>query len=200
MPTPITERSRFKITNRIPIGSRYADDETGYTLVAYSVDPVNGRAEPLFIADDDIGEGAASQHWMDRAMHGSTPLLAVSDVVGIGSETLHPAPDDADKAAAAFAALATREEHTFRDTGDFSRVTLYAELNSDEEVAAFLAYAKAELELRSAQRRLERAARDRSERIALVADLTGSQRQAAKVLGVNQSTVSRALRERPERP
>ncbi|MFE9936304.1 hypothetical protein [Streptomyces hirsutus] len=35
---------------------------------------------------------------------------------------------------------------------------------------------------------------------ARIADLKGSQTSAARTLGVNQSTVSRALRERPELP
>ncbi|SFY54030.1 hypothetical protein [Streptomyces sp. F-1] len=88
----------------------------------------------------------------------------------------------------------------FRDTSDFSRVMLHGDLGSDEEVTAFLLYAKAELELRLPQRKLERASRERAERIALVADLTGSQRRAARVLGLNQSTISRALRECPQLP
>jgi hypothetical protein len=173
--------------------------EEEFTLVAYSVDPHSRTAFPLFVADADITAGS-NTHWYDRATKGSIALLEVSDVVGIGSEVLHPATPDQERSDAAIAAIASREEHTFRDTSDFSRVMLHGDLNTDEEVTAFLAYAKAELELRVAQRQLEKTSRERSEWIARVADLTGSQRRAARVLGLNQSTISRALRERPERP
>ncbi|MFE0470442.1 hypothetical protein ACFW2V_02350 [Streptomyces sp. NPDC058947] len=195
----ITENDRFSIADRMPIGSRYTDGEEAFTLVAYSVDPHSRTAHPLFIADADIAAGP-NTHWYDRATSGSIALLEVSDLLGIDDEALQPADPDQERTDAAIAALAGREEHTFRDTRDFSRVMLHGDLNSDEEVAAFLAYAKAELELRVAQRQLERTSRERSERIALVADLAGSQRRAAQVLGLNQSTISRALRERPERP
>ncbi|MFE6355844.1 LysR family transcriptional regulator [Streptomyces rochei] len=195
----ITEDDRFSIQDRSPIGSRYTDGDEEFTLVAYSVDPHGQTAFPLFIADADIAAGP-NTHWYDQAAKGSIALLEVSDVVGIGSEVLHPASPDQERTDAALAALASREEHAFRDTSDFSRVMLHGDLSTEEEVAAFLAYAKAELELRVAQRQLEMASRERSELIARVADLTGSQRRAARVLGLNQSTISRALRERPERP
>jgi hypothetical protein len=195
----ITENDRFSIADRAPIGSRYTDGEEEFTLVAYSVDPHSRTAFPLFIADEDVAAGP-NAHWYDRATKGSIALLEVSDLVGIDDEAIQPAAPNQERTEAALAALANREEHTFRDTSDFSRVMLHGDLNTEDEVTAFLAYAKAELELRVAQRQLERASRERSERIALVADLAGSQRRAAQVLGLNQSTISRALRERPERP
>ncbi|MDH6224383.1 hypothetical protein [Streptomyces sp. MJP52] len=198
--TAITENDRFTIADRAPIGSRYTDGEETFTLVAYSVDPHAGTAHPLFIADEDITKDPASQHWMEHATEGSIPLLEVPDVVGTGSETLRPAAPDQEKADAALAALTAREEPAFRDTRDFTRVMLHGDLDSEEEVAAFLAYGKAELELREAQHVLERKARERSERLAALNDLAGSQRRTARVTGHNQSTISRALRERPERP
>lgn len=197
MPSNITEDDRFRIADRAPIGTRYTNGDETVTLVAYSVNPHAGTASPLFIADSDITKAPPS-HWYDRAIDGSIPLLEVPDVVGIGSEVLQPAAPDQEKTDLALAALAAREEPTFRDTRYFSYVMLHGDLTSEEEVAAFLAYAQAELELRAAQYAVERMARERSERIALIADLTGSQRRAAGVLGLNQSSISRALRERPQ--
>ncbi|MET9445037.1 hypothetical protein [Streptomyces sp. NPDC006610] len=199
-PGPITEDDAFRIEDRAPIGTRYASDEDGpVTLVAYEVDPHSRTARPLFIADEDLAK-KPSTHWWDRAAVGSIPLYDISDVVDSSDPVLRPTDADPEQAALARAALAHRTEPTFPEVSVFSRVRLYDDLNTDEEVRAFVAYAKAELKLREAQDALARASRERSEKIALVADLKGSQQRAARTLGLNQSTVSRALRERPARP
>lgn len=197
MTTAITAKNRFRIEDRAPIGTRYTDGEDTYTLVAYSVDPQPRSARPLLIADTDL-DAKPLTHWYDRATKGSIEVLDISDVLAAG-ETLQPAEPDTEKADAARAAFAGRTEPTFRDMSYFSHVTLHADL-ADDEVSAFLAYATAELELRIAQRELERAAQARAERIALMVRLKGSQSEAARTLGLNQSTVSRAVRDVPERP
>ncbi|MER6605650.1 hypothetical protein ABT282_06985 [Streptomyces sp. NPDC000927] len=198
-PKPITGGgTRDHIEDRSPIGTRYADGKYTYTLVAYSVDPYSQHAMPLFIADGD--PDVPVSNWYERAAYGSIHLYELPDIANDG-ETLEVAEPYEEKTAAAFTALTNRVEPTFRDTTDFTRVTLYADLANDNEVAAFLAYAKAELKLREAQYLVERAAQDRADMIALLVDLKGSQPKAAKTLGLNQSTISRALRERrPEQP
>ncbi|MFE6412598.1 LysR family transcriptional regulator [Streptomyces sp. NPDC057837] len=198
-PKPITEDDAFRIEDRAPIGTRYTNEDGPVTLVAYEVDPHTRTARPLFIADEALTK-KPSTHWYDRATVGSIPVYDISDVVGIGDPALNPTQPDPEQAILARAAFANRTEPTFLDTSVFSRVHLHDDLNSEEEVEAFLAYAKAELELREAQWKLDKAARERSAKIARMVDVKGSQQAAARALGLNQSTVSRALRERPERP
>lgn len=198
-PKPITEDDAFRIEDRAPIGTRYTNEDGPVTLVAYEVDPHARIARPLFIADEDLAK-EPSTHWYDRATVGSIPVYDISDVVDRNDPALHPTRPAPEQAALARAAFAKRTEPTFLDTTVFSRVHLHDDLNSDEEVNAFLAYAKAELKLREAQWLLDKAARERSEKISLMVDLKGSQHAAAQTLGVNQSTVSRAVRERPARP
>ncbi|MFM9629350.1 hypothetical protein ACKI10_17205 [Streptomyces galilaeus] len=200
-PKPITEHDAFRIEDRAPIGTRYTDGSGKYpvTLVAYDVDPYARAALPLFISDDELAK-EPSTHWYDRAVDGSISLEEISDLVGTGDPALHPSQPDPEQGALARAALVNRTEPTFLDTTVFSRVRLYGDLDTDEEVEAFISYAKAELELRKSQWTLEKASRERSQRMARIADLKGSQQATAQTLGVNQSTVSRALRERPERP
>lgn len=198
-PKPITEDDAFHIEDRAPIGTRYTNDDGPVTLVAYEIDPYARTARPLFIADEDLAK-EPSTHWYDRATAGSIPLYDISDLVGIDDPALHPTQPDPEQAALARAALTNRTEPTFTDTTTFTRVRLCGDLNTEEELAAFLAFSKAELELRETQWKLERISRKRSETIARIYDLKGSQQAAAQTLGLNQSTVSRALRERPERP
>lgn len=199
-PKPITVKTR-RAEDRSPIGTRYTDGEYTYTLVAYSIDPHSPRsAYPLFVDDDDLNGPAP--HWFDRMTNGALNLLYAPDILGDGKdEVLKVAPADPEAAAKAQAAAVKQyQDRPYRDTGELQRVMAFDDLASDEELAAFVEFGKAELELRQAQQALERASRQRSERVARIADLKGSQKSAAQTLGVNQSTVSRALRERPELP
>lgn len=199
-PKTITEDSG-RMASRSPIGTRYTADKDSYTLVGYSIDPyAPTQAFPVFVADDDL-DAIPNPNWYDRLANGALNLLYPEDILGIGCEELHVAPADQEVASKARAAAVKQyQDRPYRDTGEIHRVMAFADLTSDDEVAAFIAFAKAELELRKAQRALERASRDRSELVARIADLKGSQTAAAQTLGVNQSTVSRALRERPELP
>ncbi|MFF8911544.1 hypothetical protein [Streptomyces olivaceoviridis] len=198
-PQPITEHSDT-MSDRSPIGTRYADEDGTYTLVAYLIDPHAPRyARPVLVADDDLTNPPS--HPYDRIANGDLPLLYPEDVCGLGSETLEVAPDDPEMTAKARAAAVKQyQARPYRDTGEFNRVMAFDDLTTDEELAAFINFAAAELELRQAQQALEKASRTRAEHIARIADLKGSQQAAARTLGVNQSTVSRALRERPELP
>jgi hypothetical protein len=198
--TPITAK-KHRTADRSPIGTRYTDGTYTYTLVAYSIDPHSpNRALPLFVDDDDLN--GTDPHWFDRLTNGALNLMYTEDILGDGDdEVLEVAPADPEKAAQArAAAIKQYQARPYRDTGELGRVTAFDDLTTDEELAAFIEFGKAELELRKAQWALERVSRERSERVARIADLKGSQRAAAQTLGINQSTVSRALRERPERP
>jgi hypothetical protein len=199
-PKPITVKTR-RIEDRSPIGTRYTDGTYTYTLVAYSIDPHSPRsAHPLFVDDDDLNN--PDPHWFDRMTNGSLNLRYVPDILGDGrDEVLEVAPADPEIAARARAAAVKQyQDRPYRDTGELQRVMAFDDLTSDEELAAFVEFGKAELELRQAQRALERASHQRSERMARIVDLKGSQQAAARTLGANQSSVSRALRERPELP
>ncbi|MGW4825450.1 hypothetical protein ACWEP4_42905 [Streptomyces sp. NPDC004227] len=198
-PQTITEKSN-RMSQRSPIGTRYTDGEYTYTLVAYSIDPyAPKRAHPIFVEDGALN--GTTPHWFDRLTNGDLHLMRAQDILGIGSETLEIAPADPETEAKARAASVKQyQARPYGDTMQFTEVMAFDDLATDEELAAFIEFGKTELELRKAQWSLERASHDRSERIARIADLKGSQQAAAQTLGVNQSTVSRALRERPERP
>lgn len=197
-PKPITEDTN-RMSDRSPLGTRYTDGSETYTLVAYLIDPRAPRyAKPAFVADRDLTN--PSTHWYDHLANGALPLLYPEDICG-EDEELTVAPEDSETASTARAAAVKQyQARPYRDTGEFSRVMAFGDLATDEELAAFVEFAKAEVELREAQWKLEHVSRERSEMIARICDLKGSQQAAAQTLGVNQSTVSRALRERPERP
>lgn len=199
-PKPITERTRH-IEDRSPIGTRYRASYEGdghcYTLVAYELDPTQPRtAIPYFIGDYQFN---TKRTWVDQLTDGTILIETAAEIV-TDDQVLEVAPDDLEKATRARSAAMGRYQEPYRNTGDFGRVLAFEDLTTDQEVAAFHAFAEAERKLREAQWTLERVARERSERVARIADLKGSQSAAARTLGVNQSSVSRALRERPERP
>jgi hypothetical protein len=197
-PKPITEDT-YSMSERSPLGTRYTDGTETYTLVAYLIDPRTPRyARPVFVADDDLAN--PSEHWYDRLANGALPLLYPEDVCD-EDEPLTVAPEYPEAAAAARAAAVKQyQARPYRDTGEFGKVMAFGDLATDEEVDAFIDYARAEVELREAQWKLEKVSRERSGKIARIYDLKGSQHAAAQTLGLNQSTVSRALRERPELP
>ncbi|MFE6474537.1 hypothetical protein [Streptomyces rochei] len=197
-PKPITEDTN-RMSDRSPLGTRYTDGTETYTLVAYSIDPLSPQyARPAFVADNDLTN--PSTHWYDRLANGTLPLLYPEDICG-EDETLTVAAEDSETSTKArTAAVKQYQARPYRDTGEFSRVMAFGDLTTDEELAAFIEFAKTEVELRQVQWKLEHVSRERSETIARICDLKGSQQAAAQTLGVNQSTVSRALRERPEMP
>lgn len=199
-PKPITEDTD-RMSSRSPIGTRYTDGEHSYTLVAYSIDPyAPTQAVPVLVGDNDLAE-YPNTNWFDHLTDGALKLCDPADILGIGCEELQVAPADLEAANKARAAAVKQyQDRPHFDTQEFTNVMAFDDLATDDEVAAFIAFAKAELELRKAQFEMERASRQRSNRVARIADLKGSQRAAAQMLGLNQSTVSRALRERPERP
>ena len=149
-PKPITEGGPHWFADRAPLGTRYADETGGYTLTAYSVDPVSLDAVPLLIADDDVTAGPSTSRW-GRISDGSVPLLEPSDVTGIDCPELRPAEPDPEKAAAAREALAHRAPPMLQDTRVFSRILLTTDLDDAGAEAAWLESAKAELRRRREQ-------------------------------------------------
>lgn len=195
---PITLRT--KTADRSPIGTRYVIGESTYTLVAYSHSR-NGfgkpTATPVLVSDYDLD--APRTEW-DILSDGSLTFECPESLLNDLDEILEVAPEDPERSDRARAAALKRYNEAARSTADQWEVLSFDDLTTDQEFAAFVEFTEAELRLRKAQAELERAARERSEWIARIADLKGSQQAAARTLGVNQSTVSRALRERPERP
>ncbi|MER7488741.1 hypothetical protein ABTY20_23110 [Streptomyces sp. NPDC126497] len=149
-PRPITEDGPHRFADRVPLGTRYADEIGGYTLVAYSVDPVSLHAVPLLIADEDVTGGPSAGRW-DRIGDGTVPLLEPCDVTGIGAPELRPTGPDPVKAAAAREALADRVPPLLRDTRVFGQVMLTEDLDGAEAEVAWLESAKAELQRRREQ-------------------------------------------------
>ncbi|MGW4493800.1 hypothetical protein [Streptomyces sp. NPDC004376] len=194
-PKPINSKS-YRISERSPIGTRYTSGKSTFTLAAYSIDPSRPKtARPRFIDDSDLDDN--TPNWFDNLTDGSIRLYHLEDILGF-QDTLEVAPDAPELADRARTAAVKRyQDRPYVDTGEFTQVMLFDDLTTDEELTAFMEFAKAELRLREMQYEMERASRDRSECVARLVDLKGSQQAAAKTLGWNQSTVSRAARERP---
>lgn len=154
-PRPITEDGPHRFADRAPLGTRYADEIDGYTLVAYSVDPVDLTAVPLLVADGDV-TGGPSGHWYDRATLGSLPLLEPCDVVSVNSPELRLADPDPVKAQAAREALDRRTSPTFQDTHALTRALLTDDLNDAGAETTWLESARAEVQRRREQWRTDR--------------------------------------------
>lgn len=195
-PKPITDRTR-RIEDRSPIGTRYRDSSTGsyYTLVAYSLDATTPHlAHPILIGDYQFD---TTRTWYDGLADGSVTMESAREIV-TDDEVLEVAPADPEKSTRARAAAMNRNEESARSTSDLWSVLAFDDLNTDEEIAAFHAWAEAELELRKAEMTLARAARDRAGKLQRIVNLKGSQAAAGRVVGLNQSSISRSLKTLPQ--
>ncbi|HEY6116816.1 MAG TPA: hypothetical protein VI172_12735 [Candidatus Dormibacteraeota bacterium] len=186
------------IDDRSPIGTRYTDGHTTYTLVAYELNPsIPTRALPMFVDEDDLDTPRTE---FETLSDGSIPLAYAMELVD-GNETLTLAPENPEQSRRARAAALQRYNEPAADTGDLSRVLAFEDLNDEDEVKAFHRWAVTEIALRKAQHALARASRDRADALARIVGLRGSQDKAAAVVGLNQSSVSRALKAAtPDRP
>lgn len=194
-PKPLTGNDR--LDERSPIGTRYTDGEDTYTLVAYNLDPYRPTdARPYLIADDDL-DGPRSE--FDTLNDGSIPMWVVEEIVPDG-EALALAPQDEEKSARAVRAAVRRYNEPPRNSGETHWTLTFADLGTAEGVEAFHQFARAELELRKAQYALADASLERARKLDMVVYREGSQRKAAKVVGMDQSTVSRVLSELPADP
>ena len=196
-PKPITADT-FHINDRSPIGTRYTEGTSLLTLVAYEMSPNQpNRALPVFIDDDDLD---ATHTEFDLLSDGSIPLDYAAEYVE-GDDALTVTPDDPEKSKRARAAAQKRYNEQPVDTGDLHRVLCFEDLTSENEIKAFHRWGAAELELRKVQYDLARASRTRGDALHVLVNLRGSQEKAAQVVGLNQSSVSRALRSAtPDRP
>lgn len=193
---PITART-CSMDDRSPIGTRYADGDELYTLVAYDMSPFNPRqALPMFVWDDDLDAEATE---FDTLSRGSIEVSYAREIID-GDEELVPAPASPETSDRARAAAVARYQESYRNTGDSQRVLAFEDLTTQEEVDAFHRWAKADLALCDAQYALERAAKKRAYTLRTIVNLRGSQTKGAAALGMNQSSVSRALRMVPDIP
>lgn len=191
-PKPVTANTSH-INDRSPIGTRYTDGTGFVTLVAYEMSPNRPtEALPVFVDDDDL----------DASTDGSAPLNYAMEYVDVhDDEALTVAPADAEKSRSARAAALKRYNEPPMDTSDLHRVLCFEDLTTDDEIKAFHRWGAAELELRKAQHELARAARNRADTLQALVHLRGSQDKAGRTVGLNQSSISRALRgATPERP
>ncbi|WP_033355485.1 hypothetical protein [Kitasatospora aureofaciens] len=157
------------------IGSRVTLDgspSSRFTLVALELG--RGRVFPLYV-DDDCVSGKNTQFGVldrDEAEH------------------VVPAPDDEEKARAAQAwAASAREDFTHYG----QQRVLFDTPASAEQVWRFLQFCEADREWRIAERAQRQAASQRAEAIAQIVWGNSNQSSTARLLGLNQSTVSRAV-------
>lgn len=196
-PKPITTDT-FHIDDRSPIGTRYTHGRGFCTLVAYEMSPTQPqRALPMFVDDYDLDTPRTE---FDILSDGSIPLDYATEFVD-DNDPLTVAPDDLEKSQRARAAAQKRYNEPPADTGDLHRILCFEDLDSDEEIQAFHRWGATELELRKVQYDLARASRARADALQVLVHLRGSQDRAGKTVGLNQSSVSRALRSAtPDQP
>jgi hypothetical protein len=172
---------RCHIDDRSPIGTRYTDGTSTYTLVAYELSPARrSLALPVLVDDDELD---APRTEFDFLSDGSIPLMYPMEIVDADG-VLAVAPGDSEMADRARAAAVKRYNEPPVDTGDLHRVLAFEDLATVEEVKAFHLWAEAELAVRKAQYDLARASAGRDAALQRVANLTGSRDSAGRVVGL----------------
>jgi hypothetical protein len=164
--------SMFTLAQQHRIGSRVTDKDDAYTLVAVIlVDPFT--IDPVYVPDHRSGNA-------EDNIYGSEDL---------GDTT--PAPDDAQLAAAARdCALAARDYLTYYGSED----VLWDNPTSAEQILSVLRLREADEAWRIAEKAQQDAARERAIHISWVSASSGNnQSAAARLLGMDQSRVSRAV-------
>ncbi|MEU6054297.1 hypothetical protein ABZ829_28230 [Streptomyces xanthochromogenes] len=168
--------SEFRIGSRID----FEGTDFPHTLVGIRIDPSlrSDRFDlfPLYVNDDHV-EGRDNQ-------------FALLEGEDIDDPAIRPAPDDPEKASAA-RAWAIREREYLTNYG-FNDV-LFDMPASADQLRRWLIFCKADREWREAAQLERQAAKQRSEAVAQIAWTDGTQSSAARILGYNQSTVSRAV-------
>lgn len=163
----------FRIGSRIDLGEDFP-----HTLVAIRVDhrlsPVG--LSPLYVSDDYVS--------------GRDHQFGVLDDEDLDDPALRPAPDDTEKANAARAwAIRERERLTYHGF----HYVLFDLPASPDQLRRWLNFCVQDEEWRKAAQLERQAAKQRSEALAQIAWTDGTQSSAARILGYNQSTVSRAI-------
>ncbi|MDX2694899.1 hypothetical protein [Streptomyces ipomoeae] len=156
------------------IGSRVtAGTPDTFTLVALRLEG-DGDVFPIYVSDGCV-TGRDTQFG----------ILERDDL-----EDIAPAQDDPEKADAA-RAWASRDRESI--TGYGHDAVLFDIPASIDQLWRFLLFCEADREWRIAERAQREAASRRASAVAQVAWTDGSQSSAARILGLNQSTVSRAV-------
>ncbi|MDX2658291.1 hypothetical protein PV402_39585 [Streptomyces scabiei] len=161
-------------TQKHRIGSRVTDDSgTLFTLVGLSLEGAYD-VSPIYVSDDYV-TGRDTQF-------GILERDEVEDVV--------PAPDDPEKANAARAWAAGDRESL---TGYGVSYVLFDNPASVDQLYRFLRFCRADREWRLAELAQRKAAAERAVTIAQIVWADGNQSSTARLLGLNQSRVSRAV-------
>ena len=162
----------FASAQQLRIGSRVTDGTTGYTIVALILGKESVR--PYYLADD--WETNAQFAWLTQSE------MDDEDAVSI--------PDDPEIAKRARAHAATEREFV---THHGANDVLWDNPTSADQVQCVLEFGEADRVWRIAESAQRKAARDRALSIAQVAWAAGTQTAAGRLLGLDQSRVSRAV-------
>jgi len=165
----------YSRTSEYRIGSRIALDDLGtphYTLVGLHLE---GDVLPLYVSDDYVS-GRDTQFG----------VLEHDEL----DESVLAAPDDPEKAHAARAWAAKNREYLTHYGHDD---VLFDIPTSVEQLRRFIQFCKTDREWRVAEHAQRRAASRRAHAIAQIVWTDDNQSLAARVLGLNQSSVSRAV-------
>lgn len=154
------------------IGSRVSDGTTGYTIVALILGPETVR--PYYLADD----------WETNTQFAWLTQTEMDD------EDAASIPDDPEIAKRARAHAAAEREFVTRYGAED---VLWDNPTSADQVRRVLEFGEADRAWRIAESAQREAARERAIRIARVAWAAGTQTAAGRLLGLDQSRVSRAV-------
>lgn len=161
-----THAAEYRIGSRVTLGRQH------FTLVA-----LEARREsvfPIYVSDDYVN-GTDKQFG----------TLSRNDLPHIVT-----APDDAEKSNAA-REWAVKERDSLSEYGNLD--LMFETPSNPEQVLRFLRFREADRELQRAEYEQRQAARRRAMAIAQIAWADDNQSSAARLLGLNQATVSRAV-------
>ncbi|MFB7222422.1 hypothetical protein [Streptomyces sp. NPDC056227] len=169
----IQERAQliYAAASQHRIGSRVTDGDTEYTLVALVLG--SDYARPLYLSDN--WETNTQFSWVDG-----------KDEI----EDFDPAPDNAELAARARAHAATERDYISQH-GQMD-ICLDNPGNA-EQVRRVLEFGEADRAWRIAESAQRKAAAERAASIAILARAAGTQSAAGRLIGLDQSRISRAM-------
>lgn len=176
---PLHEKAEqiYQKARQYNIGSRITLEglpEDGHTLVALEL---QGESDlfPIYVSDDYV-TGKDTQFG----------VLERDDL----EDGILPSPDDPEKTRAARAWAASNREYLTRHGHSY---VLFDDPASVEQVLCFLRFCAADREWRLAEGEQRRAAAERGHAIAQIVWTDSNQSSTARLLGLNQSSVSRAV-------
>lgn len=160
-----------------PIGSRATDGVETYTVVATAITlGLTGEAGPILISDENVAAGRVD----------FSNLAEVDD----WDRTLEALPADEAKAAAALTFTANNRE----SAAMYEDYVVFDDPTTPEQIDAIINFGIADREWREIEAQQRQAATKRAIAMAQVAwSSNKNQSTAARLLGVNQSSISRAV-------